>query len=132
VTLPEEMPVNETIEAAYQLEDRVGVALGPVIVNACYPPLTGLGVDAAVAARAAGVELDQEVLAALENARRFRLTREELQAEELERLGRELPLPQLRVPFLFTDSIGPHELDVLSDALGEAVRALHDPSAVPS
>ncbi len=132
VTLPEEMPVNETIEAAYQLEDKVGVALGPVIVNGCYPPLTGLGVDASVAARSAGVELDEEVLAALDNARRFRLTREELQAEELERLGRELPLPQLRVPFLFTDSIGPRELELLSDALGEAVRALHDPSAVPS
>ena len=24
VTLPEEMPVNEVVEAAYQLEDRVG------------------------------------------------------------------------------------------------------------
>ena len=39
VTLPEEMPVNEVIEAAYQLEDKVGIALGPVIVNGCYPPL---------------------------------------------------------------------------------------------
>ena len=37
VTLPEEMPVNEAIEAAYQLEDKVGIALGPVIVNGCYP-----------------------------------------------------------------------------------------------
>ena len=27
------MPVNEVIEAAYQLEDKVGIALGPVIVN---------------------------------------------------------------------------------------------------
>jgi hypothetical protein len=25
VTLPEEMPVSETIEAAYQLEDKAGV-----------------------------------------------------------------------------------------------------------
>ena len=36
VTLPEEMPVNEPVEAAYQLEDRVGSPLGPVIVNGCY------------------------------------------------------------------------------------------------
>ena len=42
VTLPEEMPVNEVVEAAYQLEDKVGVALGPVITNACYAPLPGL------------------------------------------------------------------------------------------
>ncbi len=29
VTLPEEMPVNEVVEAAYTLEDRIGVSLGP-------------------------------------------------------------------------------------------------------
>ena len=132
VTLPEEMPVNEAIEAAYQLEDKVGVALGPVIVNACYPPLAGLEVEAGAAARSAGVELDPGALRALEDARRFRLTRQELQAEQLERLGHELPLPQLRVPFLFTDSIGPGELDALSDALGDAIGALPSPAAVPS
>jgi hypothetical protein len=34
------------------------------------------------------------------------------------------------VPFLFTASIGPEELDVLSEALGTGVRALHDPAPV--
>ena len=29
VTLPEEMPVNEAVETAYQLEDRIGITLGP-------------------------------------------------------------------------------------------------------
>ena len=33
VTLPETTPVNELIETAYALEDRVGVRLGPVVVN---------------------------------------------------------------------------------------------------
>ena len=37
VTLPEELPVSETIESAYTLEDKAGVQLGPVIVNACDP-----------------------------------------------------------------------------------------------
>src|ERR1019366_1138538 len=55
VTLPEEMPVNEVIEAAYQLEDRVGIALGPVIVNGCYPDLESLATPAAQAASDAGV-----------------------------------------------------------------------------
>ena len=132
VTLPEEMPVNEAVEAAYQLEDKVGVALGPVIVNACYPPLAGLGVTASEAARADGVDLDPVTLDALEAARLFRRTRQELQSEQLERLARELPLAQLRVPFLFTDAIGPAELDTLSVALADAVTALHDPRAVAS
>ena len=33
VTLPETTPVNELIETAYALEERVGVQLGPVVVN---------------------------------------------------------------------------------------------------
>jgi anion-transporting ArsA/GET3 family ATPase len=130
VTLPEEMPVSEAIEAAYLLEDRVGIALGPVIVNSCYPPSDGLDTTADEAVRAAGVTLDDGLVTALEEARRFRVTREELQAGQIERLARELPLPQLRVPFLFTDAIGPDQLDLLSDALGEGVAQLHDPSGV--
>ena len=33
VTLPETTPVNEVVQTAYALEDRVGVRLGPVVVN---------------------------------------------------------------------------------------------------
>ena len=50
VTLAEETPVNELIETAYALEDRVGVRLTPVVVNALYPPLDGLEVDPVEAA----------------------------------------------------------------------------------
>jgi anion-transporting ArsA/GET3 family ATPase len=132
VTLPEEMPVNEVIEAAYQLEDKVGIALGPVIVNGCYPPLEGLDQPADQAAAAAGVTLERPVAEALDEAREFRLTRERLQGDQLERLARELPLPQLRVPFLFAASIGPEELDTLSDALARGISALPDPARVSS
>src|SRR3954470_5318737 len=38
VTLPEETPVNELVDTAYHLEDRVGVSLGPVVVNGVYEP----------------------------------------------------------------------------------------------
>src|SRR5580704_1339615 len=65
VTLPEEMPVNEVVEAAYQLEDKVGIVLGPVIVNGCYPTLAGLGVTAQAAADMSGAILDPAVISAL-------------------------------------------------------------------
>jgi anion-transporting ArsA/GET3 family ATPase len=130
VTLPEEMPVSEVIEAAYQLEDKVGIALGPVIVNACYPPMPGLATPAEDTLRSAGITLDAELVTSLEAARQFRLTRQELQEEQLQRLAHELPLPQLRVPFLFAASIGPSELDVLSEALATGVKALHHPAGV--
>src|SRR5690349_8906642 len=50
VTLPEETPVNELIDTAFHLEDRVGVNLGPVVVNGLYEDVPGLSADPAVAA----------------------------------------------------------------------------------
>jgi anion-transporting ArsA/GET3 family ATPase len=126
VTLPEEMPVNEAIDAAYQLEDKVGISLGPVIVNACYTPAPDLEVTAVKAAAEAGVSLDDTVAAALDAASHFRRTREDLQREQIERLARGLPLPHLRVPFVFAASIGPAELQVLADELAAGIRALPD------
>ena len=101
VTLPEEMPVNEVVEAAYQLEDRVGIALGPVIVNACYPPVAGLDAPAAVTVAAAGRRPSTPDLVGPPSRRpgRFRQRRHELQEEQVARLAEELPLPQLRVPY---------------------------------
>ncbi len=127
VTLPEEMPVNEAIDAAFALEDSVGVSLGPVIVNGCYPDVPGLATPAAEASLAAGVALDRELATALDRAGAFRRTRQALQGEQIERLGRELPLAQLQVPFVFSTSIGPTELRHLTDALAAAVGALPEP-----
>ena len=42
VTLPEETPVNEVVDTAFSLEDKVGVDLGPVVVNGVYPRLQPL------------------------------------------------------------------------------------------
>src|SRR5258707_7715359 len=58
VTLAEETPVSEVIDTAFAIEDRAGVALGPVVVNGCFPPLpVGVAADTAAIlydARAAG------------------------------------------------------------------------------
>jgi anion-transporting ArsA/GET3 family ATPase len=131
VTLPEEMPVNEVVEAAYQLEDKVGIALGPVITNACYAPLPGLEHTVAEATARAGVTLGDQAGAALEEARTFRVTRQELQLEQLERLAVELPLPQLRAPFLFSATIGPEELDILARSLASGIGDLAEPEERP-
>ena len=131
VTLPEEMPVNEAVDAAYQLEDKLGIALGPVIVNACYPAESGLDIPAPEAARSAGVTLGPALLSSLETARRFRTWRQGLQDGELRRLAHELPLAQLRVPILFSDSIGPTELETLSAALAGGIAALPEPATAP-
>lgn len=112
VTLPEETPVNEVVDTAFKLEDRVGVALAGVVVNGLYPPLPGLSPDAAGEDRA------------LADAARFRLDREQLQREHVARLSEALPLPQLALPFLFTTEVGPAEVDELARALAHAVETL--------
>ena len=88
VSLPEETPVNELIETAYRFEDLVGVALAPVVVNACYPVLTHLLADPVVAAESGERSIHQAPAEAarLAAAARFRVSRQELQAVQLARL----------------------------------------------
>jgi anion-transporting ArsA/GET3 family ATPase len=124
VTLPEELPVSETIESAYTLEDKAGVQLGPVIVNACDPEPVGLEHPVAQVVEEAGVTLPPGHQAALEEARDFRLARHAVSAEQIERLRRDLPLPHLLVPALDAASIGPTETRSLADALADAVTTL--------
>ena len=125
VSLPEETPVNELIETAYRFEDMVGVALAPVVVNACYPVLTHLSADPKQAARAARATPPTPAQAArLSAAARFRATRQELQATQAARLAEGLPLPQLSLPYQFTAELGPDQLGLLAEALAAAVEAL--------
>jgi anion-transporting ArsA/GET3 family ATPase len=130
VTLPEETPVNELVETAYSLEDRVGVQLGPVIVNGLYPVLGGLGADPAEVAQAAGVTVTGAEATALRQAADFRQRRQDLQAEQVARLAEALPLAQLRLPYLFTETIGFTEIELLAGALAEDIRQLPPPLAV--
>jgi anion-transporting ArsA/GET3 family ATPase len=117
VTLPEETPVNELVETAFKLEDRVGVSLGPVVVNGCYPDLPGLNADPKAAATAAGTSLRKGEGQTLADAAGFRRERMALQAEQVDRLSSALPLPQLRLPFRFEAELGPPQLDALADEL---------------
>ena len=124
VTLPEETPVNELVQTAYALEDRVGVQLAPVVVNGLYPHLDGLDVDPLEAALQAGVTLGPGEADALGRAAEFRLRRQELQAEQVARLADALPLPQLQLPYLFTDRFGHPELEELAAALTAQIEQL--------
>jgi anion-transporting ArsA/GET3 family ATPase len=126
VTLPEETPVNEVVETAYALEDRVGLHLAPIVVNGLYPP-EALDGDAGHAADLAGVRLSRSELEALGEAAEFRRERQRLQSEQVQRLADALPLPQLHLPFVFTTELGPLEVEVLSAALGDAIARLPDP-----
>jgi anion-transporting ArsA/GET3 family ATPase len=124
VTLPEEMPANEAIEAAYKLEDQVGVTLGPLIVNGCIPAISGLADDPFESAGAAGTHVGGKLGRAIAAASAFTLHRTELQEEQIVRLADELPLRQLRVPEVPGEGIGPEEIAVISESLRTGIDGL--------
>jgi anion-transporting ArsA/GET3 family ATPase len=132
VTLPEETPVNEVVETAFKLEDRVGVSLAPVVVNGMYPVIDGLDEDPAAVAAAAGVQLSAADVSALAGAAEFRRLRQQLQAEQVARLADALPLPQIPLPFLFTTELRLGEVDRLADAMADGVAVLPSASASAS
>ena len=129
VTLPEETPVNEAVDTAFAIEDKVGVRLGPIVVNGCYPELALAAASATAAAAQADADLidvyvsDQEA-SDLAAAADFRAERTEIQLAQADRLAAALPLPQIRLPFVFTSEIGPAEIEQLADAFVDGLAAL--------
>ncbi|MGN9910676.1 ArsA-related P-loop ATPase [Phytohabitans sp. LJ34] len=101
VTLLEEMPVQETVDAIGEL-NSLGIPIGKVIVNATRPPLlTGTKVSQAELRRglaAAGLPADRATVAGLYAEAKAHLTRRELEESlrvELAEVGQptvELPL----------------------------------------
>ena len=77
-----------------------------------------------MAAEAAAATLRQGEAEALRDAAEFRRRRHALQQEQVGRLESALPLPQLRLPFLFTPDIGPAEVETLADVLAKEIEAL--------
>jgi anion-transporting ArsA/GET3 family ATPase len=114
VTLPRELAVDETIEAAFEVEDRAGVKLSEVIVNQYVAPNAAL--DEPLGASDAAL-LAPSIADAVEEARRFESSRQHAAAAEVDRLAQALPLRQLTLPRLDADRIGPDETRALANAL---------------
>jgi hypothetical protein len=100
VTLAEATPVNEVIETAFALEDRVGIRLGPVLVNRVDHVEQGLlEADLSAVLRAVPVDRRKEMDGLLAAAE-FRRGRALQQQRHINRLASELPLAQ----FLFAQA----------------------------
>ena len=114
VTLPEEMPVSETLDLEQRLGGEMDMQLGAVVVNALYPQrfsreegeriesLDGSGSPAARAALQAAV-LEHE--------------RARAQRSQLRKLKRGTEAPVLTLPYLFEPELGLDELEALSREL---------------
>jgi anion-transporting ArsA/GET3 family ATPase len=102
VTLPEATPVNEAVETAAALRDRVGVHLAPIVVNA---------VDDGPALQADAAPEGSP----LRDAADFRNARRELHHVERARLADELGLAQLALPLMPGSVLDAEAIDRLAD-----------------
>lgn len=108
VTLAETTPVNETVETAFALEDRTGVRLTSVFVNAVdLDGVDGVGRAASCAVAGSARRIDAAVSAfddatatALRGAAAFRAERVRVQRAAIAQLAEALPLQQLHVPWV--------------------------------
>jgi anion-transporting ArsA/GET3 family ATPase len=118
VTLLEEMPIQETVDAIADLT-ALGFGVGNVLVNGVRPPLpAGPAVTAAELRRglvAAGLPADRDIVAGLHDEARDQLIRRELE-DSLRADLVELGLPMIELPLL-PDGVDRAGLATLSQAL---------------
>jgi anion-transporting ArsA/GET3 family ATPase len=113
VTLPETTPVNEVIETTATLSERVGIRLGPVVVNAVDPrtdvpdPSTvklGRGADAR----------------AVRSAAQFRRARRLMQDEEIARLAQSVTMQLVELVALPVAGLEADDISALAASLAHA------------
>jgi anion-transporting ArsA/GET3 family ATPase len=115
VSIPEELPVNESASLEETLSEEVGMAVDRVYMNALYPERFSND-EASELERAleeAGGPARAAVRAALSEYRRSRSQRAQLQ-----RLKRAVSVPVKTLPFIFKPSLDVPALERLAGAVG--------------
>ena len=119
VTVPEELPVTETLELVAAIDDDLRLPLGALVVNGVVPVLfseaeardlsAALDGDASPDATGALTPPGEAVIAATRRA-----IEERAQAASLARLAGGIDLPRIFLPYLFEDAATPLAIERLS------------------
>jgi anion-transporting ArsA/GET3 family ATPase len=137
VTLPEEMPVNETLETSEALRAHVGITTGAVFANAVYSRLFTPAeakrvttMDAGEAgvlvteAKAVGLDLDNDDIDALLGYGRFLEARRSIQTRHLKDLTAGIADPVIELPFLFSAGLALPDIETLADRVELEIEGL--------
>ena len=117
VALPEEMPVNETLDFRKSLKEEMGMGVDAIVVNGVYPErFTGPEAERIAAARAALDGRPPAVSAAL-RAAVSEHGRARAQRSQLRRLRKAADSPVVTLPFLFDPALGIDSLEGLAAQL---------------
>lgn len=115
VSLPEDMPANETIELYAALTKELGMPVGAVVVNGVLPTLFTAderGLVESLPGAAAGTDVAPTAKAA-----RARSLRERVQEESIALLRARIPSAFIELPYIFSTPFGRADLDTLAKHL---------------
>ncbi len=117
VTLPEDMPTNETIELHDALRDELGIHVPALVVNQVLPQLFEPTERPLLQELPAALPADSPI-ASLARAGQIRSLREAVQEESLARLTQTVSAPRVNLPLLFAPEFGRAQVEALSQAFG--------------
>ena len=123
VTLAEEMPSNEAREVAEILKEDIGLDVTHLVINQVHPdhfPAGSPG-DRVLDPLQAAERLDDD-LAALSAQGVFGRGRRRLNERYLEILGHTIDAPSVELPYMFTSSFGPPQIETLSGLLEASLK----------
>jgi anion-transporting ArsA/GET3 family ATPase len=133
VALPEEMPVNETLDIERRLDEEMEMKIDRAVVNALYPErftredaerlraVVEAAGDGAAARRGSGGAATREAATAAAQAALAEHERVRGQRSQLRRLRRGLRAPVATLPFCFEPELGIEQLGDLADRLERAL-----------
>jgi anion-transporting ArsA/GET3 family ATPase len=117
VTLPEDMPTNETLELHAALTAELSLPIGALVVNRVLPEL--VHPHEAESFEALPARLGPESPAAdLAQAARARSLRERVQRDSLERLAA-IRAPKIELRDFISAELGPNEIERMSEAFAK-------------
>lgn len=114
VTLPEEMPVNETLELRAQMDNALRMQPGYLFVNGIWPdplPTADLAVLERYYDAAGGQDPARDGVL---GTARFMLRRSRIQQAHITRLGHACDMPQIPIPYQFTERFGVEAIESIS------------------
>ncbi len=131
VTLPEEMPVNETIEMCESVEDLLRIQIGYIIINSVYPQVLK-GRDTALydtmkkRAEADGLKkltvAERKYVRAMLEGFETAVSRRELNEFYISKLRRKLEYDFMQIPFFFAKKFDLDLIEQVSDYMLESVK----------
>lgn len=116
VTLPEDMPTNESIELHGALVGELKMPVSRLVVNGVFPRIFQPD-DRALITGLPGRLPANAALAPAARAGRARAIRERIQSESLERLRKSIPVQRIELPRLFVPEFKRASVDALARAI---------------